>query len=484
MTNKKFCSGMLIMALVFGTAIIGCDTGNMNAGPNEITYTVEANGTVNEETSTQLYFTFSSAVSDLTVENIDIFSGTGEAEVNQIKGNLIGSGTNWTLSITKVKAGKIRVSIDKAGIERGRKTVFVYKDSATGEDANRAIKLTSKFWEEENIATGGAKWYKFEAEEGTEYRVQWKDNNSPSEDYSAWIRVTVYRSDGTTIISTYGGNNVNGYRDPKPVSGVSGTVYLKVERLYRDGKYAIRFYEPAGMPQVFITVDSARATVVPSIAVKWYVKSLSATNEINVSGFKVYRSNTETGTYTQIGENYPITDFPLSDYQPTTDAGKIIYIDKNVTVGNTYWYRVSAYNSDGEEGDMSDQKQSEAVPGPTSVPLTIGADKTEGTMDTVTQVDWYTFTAESGKTYRVQWESAVDNPVGWYRGGFADIWVSVFTNDRELIDFKESYGNGYSSGWTTPGTVSGVSGTVYLKLDIREKQTYSLGKYSIKVYEE
>jgi len=499
MANKKFLSGILIMALILGTAIIGCENGT-NAGANNgtnngstepvepvgITYTVTANGKLDEETSTQLTFTFSEAVSDLKVENINIIAiiaDTGKAEVNSsIKDNLTGGDTVWKLSITKITAGKIRVGIDKEGIERGRKTLFVYKDSTDGFDQEHAIKLTSRQWEDGSVAAAGdTKWYKFEAEAGTDYRVQWKDM-IPGEDYTAWIKVTAYESDGTTEIWTYGGPSIEGYRNPKPVSGVSGTVYLKVEYLYRPGKYAIRFYEPAGLPQVFITVESARATIVPFVAVKWYVKSLSETGEINVSGFRVYRSNTATGTYTQIGEDYSITDFPLVDFT-TNDTEKIIYIDKNVTVGNTYWYKVTAYNKDGEDGDLSDPKQSETVTNSTPKPLTIGADETEGAITEVEQEDWYTFEATSGKTYSVQWESAYNNRVGWMKGGYAVVKVSVFTSDTELVNFTDSYGNGAMQGWTIPGTVSGVSGKVYLKVELDQKASYAFGPYTIKVYE-
>ena len=459
--------------------------------PSDSTYTVTADGTVNAVTTTQLNFTFSAAVSSLKVENLIITKGTGAAEINSsIMNTLTGSGTSWTLSITKVTAGMIKVKIDKPGIESEEKTVTVHKNNAQGSDKEKAIKLSGRDWEYGSIAAGEAKWYKFDADAETDYLVQWKDKNSKpaSEEYMAWIKVTAYESDGTTIISTINGADSYGFTDPKPVSEVTGTVYLKVEPYGASfaGTYAVRFYEPAGMPQVFITIESARATIVPFVAVKWYVNPLpgAKTDELNVSGFRVYRSTTQYGTYTKIGD-YPITDFPLTSFT-TYDSEKLIYIDKNAKVGYTYWYRVAAYNKDGVEGDMSDRIQSEVVPGTAPKALTIGAEKTESRMDTdVNEVVWYTFTAESSKTYKVQFESQYDNSVGWMKGGYAAIKVSVFTIDKELINFSEHYSNGESQGWGTPGTVSGVSsGKVYLKLELAEPFDYCFGKYTIKVSQE
>ena len=489
--NKKFWPAMLILALVFGTAIIGCDNGTSAGsnnggnsgsagGPADITYTVEANGKADTETSSQLTFTFSAAVSDLEVGDIKIIEGTGKAAINvSIKDNLTGNDKIWSLSIIRITAGKIRVQITKDGIERGRKTLLVHQNTSPALTKEDAIKLTGGLWEDKSIADGETRWYKFEAESGVSYSMQYKDgfNKSAGEDYTGWIEVTALQSDGTTEIPTTGSGN------PREISGVSGTVYLKVTP-YRGlgGTFAIRFYDIASMPQVIIKVDpSASATIIPFVAVKWYVQAQS--NEISeseVKGFRVYRSNTQTGKYTQIGEDF-ITEFTLNSYA-FYDSEKIIYYDRNVTPGNTYWYKVAAFNNNNMEGDMSDPSQSEEVPGPTEpLPLTIG-EKIDSTMDTAPQVVWYKFEADSAKTYRVQWESFTDNHIGGWENEYAFIIVSAFTNDRELVNFTEKYRSGSTDGWETPGTVSGVSGTVYLKVEVEENSR--TGLYNIKVYEE
>jgi len=488
MANKNFWSGMLIMALILGTAIIGCENGTNNSmnnstnngsagGSNDITYTVTANGKADEETSTQLEFTFSADVSGLQVGDFDIFDITGTAKINTskpIKDIVTGDGTSWKLSITKITAGKIRVQIDKKGIERSRKTLIVHQNTASASTKGEAIELPPDGeWAEGTFEEKGEeKWYKFVAKAGTDYYVQWSENAKYG--YTAWTNVAAYQSDDTPIFpaTTYG---------PKLVSGVSGTVYLKVTP-YRGlgGTYAIRFYDSANMPQVIIKVDpTARATFIPFVAIKWFVQPQSTEiSESEVTGFRVYRSNTKTGKYTQIGEDF-ITDFKLTSYA-FYDTDKIIYYDRDVTAGNTYWYKIAAYNnSKGMEGDMSDPIQSEVVPGPTEpLPLTIG-EKIDSAIDTELQVVWYKFEADSAKTYRVQWESFSENLLGYWVGDYASITVSAFTNDRELIDFTEKYSSGYYSGWSDPGTVSGVNGTVYLKVEAGTRT----GPYNIKVYE-
>jgi hypothetical protein len=489
--NKNFWPGMLILALVLGTALIGCENGT-NAGTNnggntgsvggpaDITYAVEADGTADKETSTQLTFTFSAAVSDLEVGDIEIIAdtGTGAAAVNQsIRDNLTGDDTNtiWKLSITRITAGTIRLQITKDGVERGRKTVLVHQNTAPALTKDDAIKLTGGKWEDGSITEGTSRWYKFDAESGVNYSVQWKHaHDKPrGENYTASVKATAYKSDGTTIISDDWELLDFAYTYPKALSGVSGTVYLKVEIIptYSGGTFAVRFYDQASMPQVTIVVDSARATIVPFVAVKWHVQPLSLYGgnsddaKGTVSGFRVYRSNTETGAYNQIGEDFIFTDYQLTNI-PSSDAGRVIYYDKDVIAGSSYWYKVTAYNSTGET-EMSSPRQSEPVPGPTeTLPLIIGAEKTEGTLKDETEVVWYTFTAEAGETYSVQWETNMDNSQNSY-SVYGSIAVSVFTADKELVNFKTTYSDGSAEGYKVPGTISGVSGTVYIKINLR-----------------
>jgi hypothetical protein len=473
MRNKKIWLGMLVLALVFGMLFISCDSGDNTdpkdqtgpTGPTDTTYTVTADGTADTVTTTQLSFTFSAAVSGLTAGDITITAGTGSAS----KGTLTGSDTSWSLGVTDVAAGTVKVKIDKTGIENGEKTVTVNTvnevlDTANGSSQAQAITLKFTQWKDGSVATGEAKWYKFEATSGTSYRLQWKDEDV-SDDYTAWIKVTAYQSNGTTNITTVNGAT-SGWTNPRTISGVSGTVYIKVEPYSSlssyAGTYAIRFYNPAIIvPQVPMSISSASATPGPTVVVTW----ASVYSTSGVSGYRVYKSNSETGTYTQIGADI-------------TSYSTIRYTDTNVTAGSTYWYKVAAYNSVGE-GDKSDAKQSDAVPN-TSVgtELTIGAAITESTINMETV--WYKFTAVSGTTYNVQWADSYQKPSeSAYTG---DIYVSAFKSDGTPISGFQRV----DSGWTAPKTVSGVSGIVYIKVEVYINSisgTASTGTYGIKVYQ-
>jgi hypothetical protein len=92
---------------------------------SDITYTATANNTTN---TTAIYLDFDEAVSGLTTDNITITDGTGSVT----KGTLTGSGSSWTLGITVITAGTVKVKITKSGIESETKTVTVSKGSSGG----------------------------------------------------------------------------------------------------------------------------------------------------------------------------------------------------------------------------------------------------------------------------------------------------------------------------------------------------------------
>jgi hypothetical protein len=98
--------------------------------PPPVTYTLTADGTANTVTSTALSFVFSAAVEGLGAADINLGKAgdTGAAA----KGALSGGGTSWTLALGGVTtAGSLTVSVARAGIEGGEKTVTVHKQGET-----------------------------------------------------------------------------------------------------------------------------------------------------------------------------------------------------------------------------------------------------------------------------------------------------------------------------------------------------------------
>jgi len=101
--------------------------------PVPITYNVEEDGGINGpggKDTTGIKFIFSKPVSGLTAAHITISNEAGVAEAELTTGDVTleanSGGTVWILEVTEVtKPGYVYVSINKNGIERGRKLVGV-----------------------------------------------------------------------------------------------------------------------------------------------------------------------------------------------------------------------------------------------------------------------------------------------------------------------------------------------------------------------
>jgi uncharacterized repeat protein (TIGR02543 family) len=124
---KKIYSFMMAV-LVLGAGFYACDTGDLGGTPGseskgDITYSASADGTSGTASSTAIAFAFSGAVEGLSADDITVTDDTGTVT----KGTLTGDGTDWSLGITVVTAGNVKVAIAKTGIENTVKDVAVHK---------------------------------------------------------------------------------------------------------------------------------------------------------------------------------------------------------------------------------------------------------------------------------------------------------------------------------------------------------------------
>ncbi|GHT95258.1 hypothetical protein FACS1894141_3520 [Spirochaetia bacterium] len=108
----------------------------------------------------------------------------------------------------------------------------------------------------------------------------------------------------------------------------------------------------------------------------------------------------------------------------------------------------------------------------TAIPLTDGASYTSGSI-TVGEVKWYSFTAAAGTDYYVSWEDRDDYASG--SSYTADVRVTAYagTSTTAISGFS-----GVDSGYPAPKTISGQSGTIYLK--VYGYSTDSSGTFAIK----
>jgi hypothetical protein len=89
-------------------------------------------------------------------------------------------------------------------------------------------------------------------------------------------------------------------------------------------------------------------------------------------------------------------------------------------------------------------------------------------LDKYSEEDLYTFTAQAGTTYSIQW--ADSGQYGVYTPApTCDINVTAYQSDKATTFFSNA-----GSAFTTPKTISGYSGTVYLKVNSWHFGTYAI----------
>jgi hypothetical protein len=186
--------------------------------------------------------------------------------------------------------------------------------------------LVHNKWEEQTLNSGEVHWYRFTAGEKTDYRVQW-NGAPPQGDGTKTLPVSVnaYAGDNTLIFE----NKTAGWVSPETISGIQGTVYLRVQRATGSGSgsYALRYYNPAELPpQEGINLSVQVLSNPPKNEVSW-----NAVPEAD--GYWLYRTTNPADGYNKI-EIYNSTS----------------YTDTRVMSGITYYYQVSAYNALGEGG--------------------------------------------------------------------------------------------------------------------------------------
>jgi len=135
MANFIFSGNTLIISNVTGTS-------GLVAGvhlPPDITYTVAVAGSI---ATTSIEFTFARPVSGLTADHIAVTNRTGSVN----REALSGAGTSWSLAVTAITTGEVRVQINKGGIENTQKTVRVSAMYAITSVSNGRAVIDGSLW--------------------------------------------------------------------------------------------------------------------------------------------------------------------------------------------------------------------------------------------------------------------------------------------------------------------------------------------------
>jgi hypothetical protein len=279
-------------------------------------------------------------------------------------------------------------------------------------------------------------WYKFSGESGKTYQIQW---NSSSHGDGTKTCTNVYVTAFSESGSVFFVNTADGWASSPTISPGNKTVYILVTTTSNGGTYDIRYFDSAATPPQQGLAISKTVGGPTWISLTW--------NSIIATGYNLYRSTSEDGEYEKIAT---VTN--------TT------YTDRAANEG-TNFYKVSAYNSIGE--GVTSKVVSTAYS--TAEDITRGT-SIDGRISAAGKNNWYKFTAEAGKTYELRWNDS-------YQGDktkTVDIYVSGFRSDSSSI-FSDQ-----DSAWTTPRTISGVSGIVYLM--VRASGT-TTGTYAIEYTE-
>jgi hypothetical protein len=330
---------------------------------------------------------------------------------------------------------------------------------------------------------GEVDWYSFEAEAGKAYYVQWNDSYGDGT-YSGsnggtTLSVTGYKSDGATILFY----TAQGYSSPLRFSDYSGKVYLKVEgNSYSIGDYAIRYYMPDHGVASAVSLEEGAWTDGASISVYDGVDWYSFEAEAGKADAGQWNDSAGDGTYSE------------------SNGGATLYVSAYKSDGTTTLFDRTSYGGYSTPKTISDYsgKVYLKIEGQyysigtyairyytvdhgtaSAVSLENGV-WTEGASISVSGgVDWYTFEAEAGKTYEVQW----NDRHGTYSesNGGAILSVTAYKSNGTTTLFSSG-----SSGYSTPKTISNYSGTVYLKVTVPNSNSNSsyTGDYAIRYYRE
>jgi hypothetical protein len=290
MANKKIWQGMLVLALVFGMMIVGCDDGNTGDTTTQQTQPDTTTQSVAKPTATP------SGGNYTTVQTVTLATNTQGATIHYTL-----NGTSPTTSSTKYNS-PISINTTTTLKAIAVKTGMTNSDILT---ETYAINLPGQVVQPTATPAGG--------NYNTAQTVTLATTTSSADIY--------YTLNGTapTTSSTK-------YNSPISINTTTTLKAIAVKTGMTDSGILTVTYTITKLPAPtgLVTVPSAN-----SIQVSWNAVSGAAS-------YNVYRSDSTAGTYTSIGT--------------TTNSP---YNDTGVTPGDNYYYKVSAFTSGNVEGDLS-----------------------------------------------------------------------------------------------------------------------------------
>jgi hypothetical protein len=203
--------------------------------------------------------------------------------------------------------------------------------------------------------------------------------------------------------------------------------------LLLNGCYEEEIYvadtEPPAVPRGVYSITGDEEVIV-----SWYANA-----ENDLAGYRVYRGNSENGSYFHIAT-----------------TGSVQFVDRDVTNGRTYYYAVTAYDRDGNESELS-------------YDLVFDTPRPEGygvrlfDFNISPSVAGYDFA-----TFRPQHYQAPATDVYFeYHAASGGLFINIANLETDIQDmgYTESFDDiGYapSDGWSPLGYVECIAGHTYV----------------------
>jgi hypothetical protein len=306
-------------------------------------------------------------------------------------------------------------------------------------------------------------WYKFTADADTTYNMQLNNYAEGNDTMSIATEISAYKADGTTLFASVD----EAYYRPQIISGVTGTVYIKLAfsigygNPVFPGTYALRYYNPAIIPPqypMYVTAVGNSPWETPFVNLNW-------PNADTATSYTLYRttdSDAEDDEYTQIADGLSWSDY-VDDYT-----------DTDVVAGTTYYYKVAAVNSYGS-GAMSSIAAALPVSDSTIASLSASSTWTQAEISYEGEVDWYKITPVSGSLY----EFYLNDQYAYFEESeygktlYDPVYTSYKSNGTEMYSIDRHDQRG-------PMVLLSNTDTIYLKVegagiwDFDNTGTYSL----------
>jgi len=257
-------------------------------------------------------------------------------------------------------------------------------------------------------------YYRFPAVSGQSYTIEWQDGNG--KDTSSNIRVSAYQNNGTTIFSGV----YNGYSNPKVfAANATGFVTVEVWNQYGSANFDYQIY----CYGINSNTDSGTVVLPPYKVSAFRVSSANSSSITltwdpvsDASKYNIYRSNTQNGVLSRIGESSGMS-----------------YYDDNVVTGAPYWYTIASVNTDGREGCYFQGAFGFA----TSYYAMSRYTSTQTLTIVASAKHYYRLEVTQGQSYTIEWQD------GNGKDTSSNMRVSAYQNDGTTL-FSGVY-NGYSN---------------------------------------